>query len=515
MAAALTAVTTACSTDDDTVPGGFAAGSQKTYTMTVEATKGDITRALSLDGTTLNATWTAGDKVEVWSSDGKTVKYGTLTAQGSGASTTLKGEMDFSPTLSVGLALRLKFLSNDYAKQTGTLDYIANHCDYATAPVTVTSISGGKITTTAAAFENQQAIVKFTLKDGDNSLSATRLNVSDGTNIYTVMPEAATSELYVAIPGASTASGITLTAVANGTGTVYKYERPSAAFTNGKYYAVSVKMKATDYAVVDLGLPSGTLWATYNVGATKVEDYGKYFAWGETTGYAESEIAAGDNYPFKWKNYKHMTSGYTTWNGINKYTFADGKTEGVWYDADGNFIGDGKTTLDASDDAAYANWGAGWRMPTCEQQEELIKYCDWAWQSDYNSSGIDGYLVTSKAESYSGNTLFLPAAGFCYFLEEALFDLPTEALSDKNKTGAYWLSDFGSTDLGFSSENAGSFHYYYNDNHVYSDNSQRCWGMSVRPVLAQPKVAVELPEVGGTISDRADFTDGGNPLSNN
>ena len=255
LAALLMAVagTTACSSEDDiavdTLPQKPA---EQTYTMTVEASKGSdaTTRALSLDGTTLNATWAEGDVVEIWSSDGSTVNYGELTAQSAGQTTTLTGTLTgIMPT--VNTSLLLKYRSNDYSSQTGTLDYIAQNCDYATARVKVTSVSGSEITTTAASFENQQAIVKFTLKDSDGTaISAWKLTVSDGTNTYTVTPASDTSELFVAIPGISSQA---LTLTANIGSATYTYEKSDVTFTNGQYYAVTVKMKkqATDLSMVD------------------------------------------------------------------------------------------------------------------------------------------------------------------------------------------------------------------------------------------------------------------------
>jgi hypothetical protein len=243
-------VTAACSSDDDDITGRQTTES-KVYTMTVHATKGGdaSTRALSLDGTTLNATWTEGDKVEVWSSDGTTVKYGTLTAQSSGSSTTLTGEMDFPPTLSTGLSLQLKYLSNDYSKQTGTLDYIANHCDYATARVKVTGISGSEITTTAAKFQNQQAVIKFTLMNSDGAIfNPSTFTVSDGTSTVTLtdIPVAIHVDedygvLYVAFPATGSSATITLTAK-HGFRTYY-YKKTGVTFKNGQYYAIGVKMQ--------------------------------------------------------------------------------------------------------------------------------------------------------------------------------------------------------------------------------------------------------------------------------
>ena len=242
-------VTAACSSDDDEMNGQ--SSKPKVYTMTVHATKGGdaSTRALSLDGTTLNATWTEGDKVEVWSSDGTTVKYGTLTAQSSGSSTTLTGEMDFPAGLSSDLQLQLKYLSNDYSKQTGTLDYIADHCDYATALVKLTGISGSEITTTPATFQNQQAVIKFTLMNSDGAIfNPSTFTVSDGTSTVTLtdIPVAIHVDedygvLYVAFPATGSSATITLTAK-HGFRTYY-YKKTGVTFKNGQYYAIGVKMQ--------------------------------------------------------------------------------------------------------------------------------------------------------------------------------------------------------------------------------------------------------------------------------
>ena len=126
---------------------------------------------------------------------------------------------------------------------------------------------------------------------------------------------------------------------------------------------------------VDLGLPSGRKWATMNVGATTVADdaascYGDYFAWGETTTKAEYSLGT-----------------YVYYHDDTKYT------------------------LEAADDAARANWGSPWRMPTQADWQELIDNdnCTWAWQTDYNGvTGLNGWLVTSKSNA---NYIFLPAAG--------------------------------------------------------------------------------------------------------
>lgn len=147
---------------------------------------------------------------------------------------------------------------------------------------------------------------------------------------------------------------------------------------------VSVSGVLDNYTYVDLGLPSGLKWATYNVGATKPTEYGDYFSWGETKPKKD----------YSWKYYKWCTvDEYGTWENFSKY----GPT-------------DNTLTLDLADDAAAVNWGGSWRMPTTEEQLELIENCFWMWTDDFNGSGIKGKVGLSKKNS---NIIFLPAAG-CY-----------------------------------------------------------------------------------------------------
>ena len=231
-------VFTACSNDDDIIGEQPVNPAQKTYTLTVNASKGGdtTTRALSLDGKALNATWAEGDKVKVYNSSN--AEIGELTAETSGASTKLKGDLSTLPT--DGETLTLKFLSPSYASQKGTIEHIAANCDYATATVTAT-VSGSAVTATDANFENKQAIVKFSLTDKTttSAISATQLVVNDGTTDYTITLASATSEIYVALPGFS---GQTVTLTATAGGKTYSYEKTGVSFTNGQYYEIGVKM---------------------------------------------------------------------------------------------------------------------------------------------------------------------------------------------------------------------------------------------------------------------------------
>ena len=204
------------------------------------------------------------------------------------------------------------------------------------------------------------------------------------------------------------------------------------------------------YGYVDLGLPSGTKWATYNVGAGSPEEYGDYFAWGE--------IEPKDYY--YWDSYKWMTEGMSSWTGVNKYTIEDWQTDAVWYNEYGEFVGDGKTTLDLEDDAANANWGGDWRMPTKEEQDELHNNCTWTWSV---KNGIKGYTVTGP----NGNSIFLPAAGYRYDSD----------LSGAGCYGHYWSSSLSTYYSGLA------YDVYFGSDIVDWGSYGRYDGQSVRAVL--------------------------------
>lgn len=145
---------------------------------------------------------------------------------------------------------------------------------------------------------------------------------------------------------------------------------------------------------VDLGLPSGTLWATKNVGANNITDSGLYFSWGGTTGYTAAQVGTDKN--FTWADYE-LGDGGSSKSNMTKYNSIDCLT-----------------TLEAVDDAATVNMGGEWHMPSKEQIQELLNtsYCTNNWVIDYQSSGVNGILFTSVADS--SKTLFIPAAGLCY-----------------------------------------------------------------------------------------------------
>lgn len=133
------------------------------------------------------------------------------------------------------------------------------------------------------------------------------------------------------------------------------------------------------------------IWATCNVGATKPEEYGDYFAWGETEGYAD---AKGDK-KFTWNDYKfdNNPSGSPA-EAMSKYN----KQDGLY-------------VLEPEDDAAHIIMGDDWRMPTNKEFDKLKDLCNLEWVENYNKTNINGYLFTLKTDE--SKQLFFPAAGRC------------------------------------------------------------------------------------------------------
>lgn len=193
------------------------------------------------------------------------------------------------------------------------------------------------------------------------------------------------------------------------------------------------------YGYVDLGLPSGTKWATCNIGASSYQECGEYFAWGEV----KSKIS-----------YCPENNTIGIFNNKNKVKLVE---EGV---IDSTFC------LTDSYDAANVKWGIAWRIPSEIQFKELIHNCRWKW---ITIRGIGGY----KIEGPNGHTIFLPAAGSF-----------KETLDGISYRGHYHTSD------GVSYNDSGRrfnkhLSFYSHSSHHYIDNSSDSWfcGFPIRPVL--------------------------------
>ena len=217
-----------------------------TATTDISANNGG-NRAQSIDGDgKLKATWEEGDVVYVYADASSTAYIGTLTPKTTGASTaTLTGDIN-AEGLSNGQDLY--FSTKDRAtfnltSQDGTVESLFYF--EATAPIT---IDGGNASVGDLSFARPIAVVKFSLKDKGNSdapISATSLTVSDGTNIYNVTPSSATAVLYVGIPAIS---GKTITLNTTDGSKYYYYQKTGVTFTNNEYYAINVKMNASELA---------------------------------------------------------------------------------------------------------------------------------------------------------------------------------------------------------------------------------------------------------------------------
>lgn len=189
---------------------------------------------------------------------------------------------------------------------------------------------------------------------------------------------------------------------------------------------------------VDLGLPSGILWATCNIGAASPTETGEYVAWGEK----ESKGVYG------WETYKLCRGSYSS---IIKYTNTDGKS-----------------ILDSQDDIATSKLGGEWRIPTKEEMEELVEECKWEWK---NQNGMSGWKVTGK----NGNSIFLPAAGAA----------SAYRIAGVNELGRYWTATRDESDYS-------AFNLRFNNGRgtIAVVDDTRFYGRSVRPVFGAKK---EMP----------------------
>ena len=225
-----------------------------------------------------------------------------------------------------------------------------------------------------------------------------------------------------------------------------------AAFAlTGAGTQASAQTAPEDVQAVDLGLPSGIRWASYNIGATTPEGYGYYFAWGETESKKD----------YSWTTYKYANVGERYHYKFTKYC-TDASS------GDNGFI-DNKTVLEPEDDAATANWGDVWRMPTDAEWTELREQCTWTYTT---LNGVYGYQVASKT---NGNSIFLPVAGF------------------RNGTSLYLQGTRGYYSSSSLLENYSDNVWIVTFNHeeVYRHSNNRNNGLSVRPVQDKQEEVVE------------------------
>lgn len=276
------------------------------------------------------------------------------------------------------------------------------------------------------------------------SLNKTELTLQVGENfqlVATILPENATTQQ---VSWSMTARSSQLSMEADGLnckiGALAACEATitvRSGYDPGNIYAtckvtVTGDPSGSDEEEVDLGLPSGLKWRGWNVGASKPEEYGNHYAWGETTTKSSYTLS---NYKFKPTSYSEVTL-------YPKYETQLG--------------GDGKKVLDAEDDAASVNLGNGWRMATVAEWKELRESCTWTWTK---RNGVNGMKVTGP----NGKSIFLPAAGVF-----------SSTLANQGTYGSYWTSSLATSQWGHAVD-------FISNDKTTAVIGREC-GLSVRPV---------------------------------
>lgn len=204
------------------------------------------------------------------------------------------------------------------------------------------------------------------------------------------------------------------------------------------------------YEYVDLGLT--VKWAKYNIGATSESDYGLYFQWGDTQGYTAEQVGSGSGKKyFGWEDYKYWTGNTGSGSsGMTKYNSTDGKK-----------------VLEASDDAATANMGGQWRMPTEAEFNELINTANTTSAWTTVNGVVYGAKFTSKKSGYTDKYVFFPAAGLCY----------DGSLYNKGGFGYVWGSTLYSSDVIYGRD------LNISNGYRFMTRDSRRFGISVRGVF--------------------------------
>lgn len=359
----------------------------QTFTMTIEASKGIDTKALSLSGEnnkTLSATWAQGEEVTAFEMIDYGASYdelGTLTAQDNGASTTLSGKINKVPSQGNNIMLCFPRYPMDYTGQKGTMADIAANFDYAYSWINDWTESGGRITATSTAvFENQQAIVRFILKDINGTpINASSLTISDALgNLLqstdfasyanfgdlTINLDTPSSEVWVAML-AQWNNSMNLTLTADVDGVIYTYNKNDVTFDAGQYYQVTVKMTPKGavrglFTVNDDGkkiyFSQGNLKYSNGTWSFHTNQYDMCFT--EEGDVSENYTASGTFDLFGWG-----TSGYDV-----EYPYLTSSDYGQYIQGD-DIAG---TEYDWGVHNTISNGGTGWRTLTRDEWDYLL-----------------------------------------------------------------------------------------------------------------------------------------------
>lgn len=334
-------------------------------------------RITGLDnGAQIDLTWTDGDQITVKVGDATSVF--TLESGAGSANGTFTGEMP-----AAGTTYSVEYPANYDESVLTNQTYTANGFGKGLMKMstkTEGTLDGGFELTPDNTLLGLQLTGAETL--GDIVLTNTATSETYTLNCAGVTLSNTAALFYLVVPAGEWPNGFVVDVKDTEGNVITSFTKASAA-TFSTTEAMVMPVKFVPYAV-DLGLPSGTKWASCNVGATKPEEFGDYFAWGETSPKSDYSVATN-----KW-----MEPSSSSFHNVNKYN-----TNSQYGDVDN------KTTLDLEDDAAAVNWGGSWRMPTTEQITELINNCD---HTKTTLNGFVGWMFTSKL---NGNSIFFPSTG--------------------------------------------------------------------------------------------------------
>ena len=355
------------------------------------------------------------------------------------------GNVAPAETLAAGTTTTCSVVISDQTEHLPVIEYAPSNENYDSGATTYTAM-----------LLNKCALVKFNVTTASEAATCitgmknkvtvdfagnTLTHSQEGNGIIT-LPAGSGEKWAILLPQEAVEAGEDGTAYSeDGAFTGTRGAVPAIA-ENG-YQTAGIEVSVTtdvnfDHEYVDLGLPSGLLWATCNVGADTPEDYGDYFAWGE--------ISTKSTY--NWNTYQYCMGSSTT---MTKYC-----SKSIYgY----NGFTDDLTTLLPEDDAATANWGSDWRMPTKEEWQELYQNTTHTWTTQ---NGVNGRLFTAS----NGNSFFLPAAGY-------------RAVGGLSGAGSFGYYCSSSLDTGSPSNARG---FYFDSIYYDMGSGNRYYGLSVRGV---------------------------------
>ena len=463
-----------------------AIGDVKRVSMNVadfEWAEGEQTRTTAVNnGGSISFRWSAKDTVGIFPDKGDQVEFpieagaGTGTAVFNGGGWALKSQSTYVAYFPYNYDNRTgEAIPMTYKGQTqvgnDNLDNLTK-CDYIVSSISTPSNGEasfqfkhmGALARFVLTVPEAATLTEFTLSSEDEVFPVGQ-TVNVRTNPIAITNKKMSKSISMSLSGISASAGSTvtlymllpavnlndknLTASLASASTRYTATIIGKNYESGKAYSQSTTLKKAPHNFVNLGLPSGTLWATCNIGAENPEDYGDYFAWGETTGYNS------DKPTFNWSTYTLCNGSYYT---MKKYC-TSGSHGTV----------DNKTELDLEDDAAYINWGSEWRMPTYDQLEELLNssYTTTTWTT---LNGVNGIMISKKSDS--NVYIFLPAAGV----------RSDSSLYDAGSYGDYWsrsLYTEGSDAI------KSAYCLFLSTGNIITPSRDRYYGQSVRPVFAK------------------------------